>query len=80
MFSTLTTAYMAGDVERELLESKAAKQRLIDEARATGQIDSRTGRMRHRIASLLMSAGARLDDRPAPAYRHGLDDSLNPAP
>jgi hypothetical protein len=78
MYPNLTTAYMAGEVERGLLETKANKQRLIDEA-----IESRAGRswtiqVRHRIAMMLVSTGERLEGRPAPVYRSGLDDSFHP--
>ena len=79
MFSTLTTGYMAGELERELLESKATKQRLIDEAVEANAGHSVTFRLRHRFGVLLVSAGERLDRRSAPVYRTGLDDSLHPA-
>ena len=79
MNTNLTTAYMAGEVERGLLESKATKQRLIDEAVEANAGRSLTFKLRHRIGLLLVSAGERLDGQSAPVYRTGLDDSLHAA-
>ena len=79
MNPNLTTAYMAGDIERGLLETKANKQRLIDEAMGTNAGHARTTPVRHRIALLLMRAGARLDGQTIPVYQPGFDDSLHPA-
>jgi hypothetical protein len=79
MFSTLTTGYMAGEAERELLESKATRQRLIDEAIEANAGRSLAGRFRHRIGLLLVTTGERLDGQAAPVYRSSFDDSLHPA-
>lgn len=79
MFSTLTTGYMAGEVERELLESKATRQRLIDEAIEANAGRSLAFRLRHRIGLLLVTTGERLEGRSNPVYRSRVDDSLHPA-
>jgi hypothetical protein len=79
MFSTLTTGYMAGEVERELLESKATRQRLIDEAMEANTGHTLAFRLRHRLGALLVTTGERLEGPAAPVYRSSFDDSLHPA-
>ena len=78
MNPNLTTTYMAGEVERGLLDAKVTRQRLIDEAAEPRPGRSLTTQVRHRIATLLVSAGERIEGRAAPVYQSGLDDSLHP--
>jgi hypothetical protein len=72
MIPNLTSAYMAGEIERSTFETRAARRRLIDEAIAANAGASLTSRLRHRIGVFLVTAGSRLDDSVAHEAREGM--------
>lgn len=78
MNPNLLTPYMTGEIERGMLDAKAAKAQLTAEAAALNPRQSLAGKARHALAVLLMAAGERLEGRTATMYSADLDDALGP--
>lgn len=79
MVPNLTSAYMAGEIERSMFESRAARRRLIDEAKRLTDDEPRAGLLRHRLATLLMRLGSRLEGSGRAPHQKALEESLSPA-
>ena len=79
MVPNLTSAYMAGEIERSMFETRAVRRRLIDEAKSLTDDEPRAGLLRHRLAILLMWLGSRLAGSGQVPYQTALEESLGPA-